>query len=330
MMAVRPAPIRALLSHLTATALLLLLAATAGAQTIREDFYVTDGPVQVTALSGNTLYIGGTFTQVGPSTGGGVPVDGTSGVPAGGFPKVDGTIRAAVPDGAGGWYIGGLFTTVGQSQRSNLAHVLADLSVADWNPSPDYVVLALAVSGSTVYVGGDFTMLGSSIRSYLAAVDASSGDVTVWAPEPNGPVYALAVDGGTVYAGGNFGQIGGQSRTNLAALSATTGDATSWDAGMTGGYVKALALSGTTLYVGGSFSPIGGQTRPNLAAVSTVTGSATGWNPSPNSEVRALAVGGDPGVAAHLDPQVQEAVAAVCDTEAAVLRLHRDRIPPSM
>jgi len=62
---------------------LLLFAAAAGAQTIRENFCVTDGKVMASALSNGTLYFGGTFTHVGPATGGGVPIDSASGlVPA--------------------------------------------------------------------------------------------------------------------------------------------------------------------------------------------------------------------------------------------------------
>src|SRR5207302_990514 len=52
----------------------------AGARTtdvlpIRQDLYVTDNSVFATAISGNTLYLGGAFTNLGPATGSGVPVD---------------------------------------------------------------------------------------------------------------------------------------------------------------------------------------------------------------------------------------------------------------
>ena len=39
------------------------------AQSIRQDLYVTDGIVSSAAVSGNTLYVGGVFTRVGPATG---------------------------------------------------------------------------------------------------------------------------------------------------------------------------------------------------------------------------------------------------------------------
>src|SRR6185503_20568494 len=97
----------------------IALAGTGSAQQVRQDFYVT-GPnstVYAMAKSGNTLYIGGNFSQVGPPTGSGVPVDPATGLPSGNFPRVTGTVHAVVPDGSGGWYIGGDFTAVGGISR---------------------------------------------------------------------------------------------------------------------------------------------------------------------------------------------------------------------
>src|SRR5207244_4046263 len=114
-----------------------------------------NGNVDALELSGNTLYLGGDFTVVGPHTGAFVPLDPASGKPIHPFPTVIGSIRAMAPDGDGGWFIGGGFTSVGWLPRRNLAHVLADGSVVPWNPSAEgIIVLALAVSGNTVYVGG--------------------------------------------------------------------------------------------------------------------------------------------------------------------------------
>src|SRR5262249_24582903 len=74
-----------------------------------------------------------------------------------GFPVVNGTVLAAVSDGSGGWYLGGQFTAVGAAARSNLAHVLADHSVAAWNPGANNLVRVLVLRSGVLYVGGDFT-----------------------------------------------------------------------------------------------------------------------------------------------------------------------------
>ena len=82
-------------------------------------------------------------------------------VSMGGFPGANGTVHAAVTDGSGNLYIGGIFTAVGNTLANN---------VAQWNGSSwsalgsgmNDEVLALAVSGSTLYAGGDFTTAGGA------------------------------------------------------------------------------------------------------------------------------------------------------------------------
>ena len=161
----------------------------AEAQIIDTTLWFANDEVHAVVRVGNTIYIGGRFTYVGPVTGGGVPLDAASGVPAGSFPKVTGNVRAVARDGGGGWYIGGQFDAVGGVARSNIAHVLADGTVSAWNPNADLPVSTLAVSGSAVYAGGDFTSIGGQPRNNIAAVDGS-GFLTAWNPNASGPVYA--------------------------------------------------------------------------------------------------------------------------------------------
>ena len=87
------------------------------------------------------------------------------------------------------------------------------------------LVLALAVSGSTVYAGGQFSAVGGQTRDGIAALDASTGLATAWNPDASangwrGSLKALAVSGSRVYAGGSFTSIGGQPRAHIAALDA--------------------------------------------------------------------------------------------------------------
>jgi hypothetical protein len=60
---------------------LTVRSAPAVAQNLQLDFCLTDGVVNAVATSGNTVYIGGSFTQVGPATGSAVPLDATTGQP---------------------------------------------------------------------------------------------------------------------------------------------------------------------------------------------------------------------------------------------------------
>ncbi|HVP15659.1 MAG TPA: hypothetical protein VMS88_08945, partial [Terriglobales bacterium] len=249
---------------------------------------------------GNTIYIGGKFSYVGPVTGAGVPLSAETGEALRSFPRVFGTVHASVSDGSGGWYIGGSFSTVGGLPRSNLAHVLADGSVSPWDPNADGEVDALGVSGGMVYAGGYFTSIGGQARNHIAALDTTTGAATDWNPNADYYVHALAVSGGTVYAGGSFTSIGGQARNRIAALDAATGAATTWDpnAGGQYPYVYALAVSESTVYAGGEFTSIGGQARKFIAALDATTGAATAWDPNAGgigsvyASVYALAVDG--------------------------------------
>ena len=157
---------------------------------------VVGGGVDAIALSGTTAYIGGDFTYVGPSSGGFVAFDASSGALDPTWPQLTGDGGALAPNGAGGWYVAGSFTAVGGIVRQGLAHLRADGTVdPGWAPSvsgPFTSALALAVAGSTVYVGGQFQAANGVARNNLAAFD-SSGAVTSFDPEPNGPVRAMVV-----------------------------------------------------------------------------------------------------------------------------------------
>ncbi|HXJ70352.1 MAG TPA: hypothetical protein VNM39_15720, partial [Verrucomicrobiae bacterium] len=265
----------------------------ARAQTVSPDFYITNGQVVAEVLRGNTLYIGGMFNFVGPVTGAGVPVDVNTEIPAPGFPRVNGTVLAAIPDGVGGWFIGGQFSAVGASVRSNLAHVLADQSVAAWNPGTNGIVRALLLRSGVLYAAGDFTTLGGITRNRVGAADASTGVATSWNPNSNSSVRTLATNGSVLWAGGQFTTIGAQSRNRIAQLDFTTGAANATWNPNANSTVNTLAwdAANSLLYVGGQFTAIDGNVRNRLAVLDPATGHAQAWNPNANNQVNAIAVG---------------------------------------
>jgi len=257
------------------TGLVLLCPATA-AQIPDTSLWVTDtgSTVLATTRSGNALFIGGSFLSVGPSTGSGVPVDLATGAVRGPYARVAGGAGPAVPDGAGGWYVGGGFAGVGGLPRWNLAHIRADGSVDAWAPDPDGAVLALALRGDVLYVGGRFDNIAGTPRAHLAAFDLTTGKLLEWAPEANSYVYKILAPGDTIFVGGTFGIVGGAARPCIAALDSKTGLATSWNPKADAG-VSAFALSGRTLYVGGAFYNIGGRFCRFLAELSLDSDSAS-------------------------------------------------------
>lgn len=283
-----PESSRLRLAAITSGLLLIFCAQVAAAQAVDPRLWSTDPGWTVTAIarSENTLYFGGSFKSVGPSTGGGVPVSERNGTPASVYPKVAGEVAEVISDGHGGWFIGGTFTGVGGLPRRNLAHILADGSVADWNPDPDGTIVALALVRNILYVGGDFFHIDDQPRRSLAAFDIRRKRLTRWNPDPGpgppnsaeyGTVWAILPRGHVVYVGGSFASIGGEPRRNLAAVSARTGRPTAWDP-QADSWVRALATHGNTLFAGGYFYHVRGQPRSLLAAIDLDTGEATAWD----------------------------------------------------
>lgn len=171
-----------------------LLASVAGAQPASESrlHWVTNGTVTAAAVHDQTLYIGGSFTRVAPAAnflGPWFGVSTTTGAALPRLPVADGAVFAIEPDGAGGHYVGGRFTSIGGIARPGLAHILGDGRIdLAFTPSlepalestfdlvPVLEVRALARAGGRLLVGGSFRITtGGVTRVDLAALDAASG-----------------------------------------------------------------------------------------------------------------------------------------------------------
>src|SRR2546421_1299111 len=94
------------------------------------------GSVFAIAQSGSSVYFGGRFTYVGPSTGSFVALDANTSEVEAGPPRVTGDVLSSAADGDGGWYIGGTFTSVGGVARQHLAHIFSDGTLdSNWAPA---------------------------------------------------------------------------------------------------------------------------------------------------------------------------------------------------
>ena len=83
------------------------------AQKLNRSIYTTDGPVYASYQKGDTLYIGGSFTQVGYGVGRLARYLPDSSVPDFNFIELDknNSLYAVEPDGNGGYYLGGIFSS---------------------------------------------------------------------------------------------------------------------------------------------------------------------------------------------------------------------------
>lgn len=300
-------------------AALALWTSPAVAQTVDANLWVPNGPVFAVVSQGNTIYIGGRFTSVGPASGGAgverrniAALDATTGAATSWNPRVEGGFHEVYALAVSGntVYVGGSFASIGAQPRTHLAAVDAVSGLAtDWNPdiggdSYEPIVVALAVSDNTIYVGGFFAYIGGETRIHLGAIDAVTGAPTPWAPSVRGIVYSLALSGSTVYVGeGESAEQGPGPRPvlrpgHVVAIDAVSG-VTDWSVvagGLDGGGVQALAISGNTIYAGGTFAPMGGQADTAIAAIDRATGSVADWNPNitgpGGASVSAVATGG--------------------------------------
>lgn len=270
------------------------------------DFPATNGTVSALAESGGTLYVGGAFTTVFPSTGSFALVDNGTGAALPPFPFVNGVVNDVIPDGAGGWYIGGKFDTVGGLPRSNAAHILADGRVASWNPNvtgtaPATAVFALAVAGHYVYLGGEFDKVSGVPRNRLARVDSTTGALDPsWNPNVNNTIDDFETSSEHLYVCGLFTSVGALPRGGAAVFRLSDGllDPT-WNPNADG-RVRALKREGgARIFLGGEFANINvgapSVPRTRLAAVEAVgvgtgTGAASSWAPTANGAVYSLGI----------------------------------------
>lgn len=256
------------------------------AQSILSEFenFNTDGSVHAMEYdeANDIVYIGGNFSRAGDRYRNGAAVNVSGDIP-GGYPRVNNWVEVAVPDGAGGYYIGGRFTEVGGVSRSRLAQIDASGNVTSWDPSVSGTVVDILVDGNTVYICGSFNSIGGQSRSKIGAIDATTGVATSWNPDANSSVETMAKDGNIMYIGGYFTEVGGLSRSRIAAIDLTTGVPTSWDPGASD-RVFALAVSSGNVYAGGYFTSMAGVGRDRLASITT-SGLLNTWNPAPNFKV---------------------------------------------
>lgn len=249
-----------------------------------------NGAVNDMVVSGNTLYLGGSFTTVGSSTRNGLAaIDLGTGTVTSWDPSAANavTVNSLALGPAGQLYVGGVFSTIGEASRKNAAALSLTTGLASsWDAGIEdgfSGVRGLQVTGDgTAYLWGDFTSLQSTARaSGLAAVNAA-GSLTAFDPvvaNPSGLFnnyrdMAISESNGKVFlAYGNSGATwnsgGTESRRGMVELAMTDGVATSFnlvpqDGALAGPGVTGLVVSGNSVFVGGPFNNVM-SSEPNVA-----------------------------------------------------------------
>lgn len=183
----------------------------------------------------------------------------------------DDEVSAIAPRRGGGLYVGGAFSTAGNTAARGIAF----WDGAKWSAlgsgvtrgGDPYEVSAIAVApNGDVYAGGYFSHAGSTASRNVACWDVSAN---AWVGlnggvGPSG-VFALAVNrSGSLYVGGAFNTAG-----NTAAPGIARWNGSRWlsvGGGVSSPYVRALAIGpNNTVYVGGTFVSAGGVTARRIA-----------------------------------------------------------------
>ncbi len=199
-----------------------------------------DGSVQSIVQIGNTIVMGGDFTQV-EAAGSTTPVsrpnilafNATTGALSTTFlPQIDGMVEALLPSADGkSVYVGGDFHTVNGKKTKSLT----ELSLSDGTtvtafktPSNNGKVKDLRLAGGNLWVAGSFTIMGGVSQTGLTTLNPITG-----APSPymrqqvagtwNGGTTTVAKidvtpDGSKLVGIGNFRTVGGQPRAQVFML----------------------------------------------------------------------------------------------------------------
>ena len=215
--------------------------------------------VRTIAISGNDVYVGGSFTDAGgnPNADRIARWDGSQWHALGS--GVSGLVLAIAISG-NDVYVGGSFTDAGGVTNANN---IARWNGTSWNavgptPSINGTVHAIAISGTDVYVGGFFLKAGgvpgaNNIARWNSV--SNTWNLVGAANAVNSTVRAIKVSGSDVYIGGDFTNAGG----NSAADYLVRWDGAQWTALVSGtagvfGPVYALAVSSSDdVYAGGNF-----------------------------------------------------------------------------
>lgn len=255
--------------------------------------WTTNGWAFAAVTTPGATYVGGYFDRQQARTGGAVLADAGSGELVPPIPGVVGSVSAAVPDGTGGWFLGGAFTHVGGERRQNLAHVRRDGTVDPrFDPRPNAArVEDLALIDGTLYVAGPFTRIAGVERHTVAALRASDGTDLGWdARVEDGGVRSFARDGQRLFLGGSFARVAGESRPGLAAVDVQTRNLTSWSAPDASRATRRIVIAGGRIYQCAGIDDGGGELR--LTAVRLDTGESTSWRPETDRRPEALATDG--------------------------------------
>jgi PKD repeat protein len=240
---------------------------------------VLDGRVSSIAQVGNTMILGGTFTQVRNNDSTTVIARSrlvafdltTKQISTTFAPNPNGDVEVVLPAPDGkSVYVGGSFSTIAGAAVKNLAevNVATGARVTTFNPATvDGRVLDLRLSNNRLWIAGAFTHVAGKAQKALATVNPTTGKFDTYFKQViaglhnGGTTTVMKIDvnsqGTRLIALGNFDTIDGSKHHQLLMLDvsgATTSTTANWQ---TAFYETACSKSFNTYMRDLSFSPDG-------------------------------------------------------------------------
>ncbi|MBY0385341.1 hypothetical protein K2X05_09300, partial [bacterium] len=233
-------------------------------------------------LSGTTLYVGGSFTNIGGAARNRIAALDTTvntNNATAWNPNADGGVLSMALSGTT-LYVAGDFTTIGGGSRTGIAALDTTVNTSNaktWASSfAGRPVNSLALVGTTLYAGGSFSSSDYTLQRWnLMALDTTldTGNLLSWSPTADNAVQVVSYDGSNFFIGGHFDSIGGTNRTSIAAFDATlnTNNVTAWQPHVYGAVYSMLFYNNYIWAAGGWLRLNANVNRRSFSGFSTLS-----------------------------------------------------------
>lgn len=238
---------------------------------------VGGGSILCGAPAGAGIVIGGTFTSINDTQRFRMARVGSGGLLDATFdPSVIGGQVNVIIEGAGGWFIGGNFSSVTGGAQSKIAFVDTSGNGTLYNNGNviNNQVLDLCLLNGELYAVGSFTTFNvTTTRNRALALDGVDATLLPWDPNVTGSPSRIVTSNGRLYLAG-LTAVGGTTRTGIACVNASDGGLESWDPhpGDLRAGVRDIFIESNVVYMAGAFITINATRQPYIARVNALTG----------------------------------------------------------
>jgi len=232
-----------------------------------------DGPVTSMVASGQYLYAGGAFSNMGgnprPRLSAVKITDGTSATWA---PAPNDTVKSLAVAGDT-LFVGGNYTSIASSARNRIsAFNLSSLAITSFDPNPDGNVEALAYKNNMLHIGGSFLTIGGQTKPMIASYNIKTNtlqpyDINLFSNTGN-VAFSMAAGDSSIYAAGTLSFYNGPSLNNNAlVVKPGSRFQSEWWHPDPNGVVRSIFLYQDQVYLGGDFTESLNVYQPYFTAV---------------------------------------------------------------